>query len=161
MLAFVRPPATSRPRLHLYIRPRPRPSAPAGLLLAHTTAVLHVGRPFEGEFENKIFPPPLFQRKSSKGLTSVLLIIAFAFLAVDVIAATFMIIAVVVPLLGSYSSSKAPRSVSSTNAGRLLGGISKTMLGTQGGGLGTYVVALFIAVTDTGVSTTPTSTYGE
>eukprot|EP00903_Cladosiphon_okamuranus_P017480 g16100.t1 len=112
--------------------------------------------PFEGEFENTLPSPPLFQRKSYKGLTFVLLVIALSFLAVDTVAATFMILAVVVALLGSYSSSKAPRSVSNSNAGKILGGISKTLLGTQGGGLGTYVIAFFFAITDTGVSTTPT-----
>lgn len=117
-------------------------------------------RPFEGEFQNKLPSPPLFQRKSYKGLTFVLLVMALAFLAVDQTAAIFMIIAVVVAVLGSYSSSKAPRPISSTDTGRLLGGISKLMLSTQGGGLGAYVIALVFAVTDPSGSTTSTSNSG-
>ncbi|CAM9174696.1 unnamed protein product [Scytosiphon promiscuus] len=103
--------------------------------------------------------PPLYQRKSYKRLLFVLLVIALIFLAIDRTAAIFMIIAVVVALTGSYSSMKSSGKVARKTANMVLGNVSKTLIGTQGGGLAVYALSFFLALNNRSTSDTASSSF--
>lgn len=97
-------------------------------------------------FRNAPPSPPLYKRKSYKALLLVLLVIALIFFSFDATAAIFMIISVLVALFGSYSNMKSGRKVVRKATNMVLGGISKTMIGTQGGGLAIYALSFFLAL---------------
>eukprot|EP00903_Cladosiphon_okamuranus_P017475 g16095.t2 len=97
-------------------------------------------------FQNAPPSPPLFQRTSYKVLLFVLLAVALGFLALNVTAAVFMILAIFIALGGSYSSMRTPHKT----AARAVGLASKTLLGTQGVGLGVYAIAFAVVVSSIG-----------
>lgn len=76
----------------------------------------------------------------------VLFAVALGFLALSTTAAVFMLLAVSTSLVGSYANRNATGKVARRAAGMMLGGFSKSMLGSQGGGLAVYVIAFFVAV---------------
>lgn len=91
------------------------------------------------------------------------MVVSLGFFALNVTAAVFMLLSVLVALGGSYSGMKAPRRAASRAMGWMLfggaGGVSKTILGTQGGGLAVYIIAFFVALSNRS-STTGSSSFG-
>eukprot|EP00903_Cladosiphon_okamuranus_P017476 g16096.t1 len=98
-------------------------------------------------FDNEPPPPPLFQRSSYRSTIFVLFVVALIFFAIDTTAAVIMLLSVMVAFFGSYTSSKSRRRVTrramSGVTSMLLQGVgvpSKTVIGTNGGGLAVYLI---------------------
>lgn len=70
-----------------------------------------------------------------------------------------MIIAVLVALFGSYSNMKSTSKVARKAAGMMFGNVSKSMLGTQGGGLAVYALSFFLALRSAGDDDDSSSNY--
>lgn len=127
------------PRVHPPVCSSVRPSPFAHQLYtrAHSPLV-------SGPFQNAPPSSPLFRRTSYKALLFVLFAIALGFLALNVTAAVFMILAVFVALGGSYQHQRQ------NHAARAVGVMSKTLLGTQAGGLVVYVIAFAVVLGNSG-----------
>eukprot|EP00752_Nemacystus_decipiens_P013455 g11917.t1 len=98
-------------------------------------------------FDNDPPAPPLFQQSSYRGTIFVFFVIALLYFAIDAASAVIMLFAVLVSLLGSYTSSKSRRRVARQAAGGVMSALlrstglpSKTVVGTSGASLLVYVI---------------------
>lgn len=107
-------------------------------------------------FRNDPPPPPLFKRTSYKSLMFVLFLVALVFFTLSVTAAVFMLIAVGVSVIGSYTSMRSLRRTT-----RKLFGIPTIMYGAQGVATLIYVVSFWITLSNqTSQGSSGTTTYG-
>ncbi|CAN0194800.1 unnamed protein product, partial [Ectocarpus sp. 12 AP-2014] len=110
-------------------------------------------------FNNSPPSPPLFKRKSYKGLMFLLLIVALIFFVIDPTAAVFMVLAVLAALFGAYSGSKTQQKRVRNAGWWMLNVASKRTLGSNGAGAGVYALSFFLGLQGTGESSQTTSSY--
>ena len=139
------------------------PSPHVPLLRAQTRNACETSPLNPQAFNNSPPGPPLFKRKSYRWMLFLLFVVALIFYAFNTIAATFMLIAVLASLGGSYKSQKASKAVAK-NAGNFLakmmaGGPSGTVLLTSGGGGGVYLLSFLLALANLGGDDSSTPSY--
>ncbi|CBJ28410.1 expressed unknown protein [Ectocarpus siliculosus] len=113
-----------------------------------------------GSFNNSPPSPPLFKRKSYKGLMFLLLIVSLIFFAVNPTAAVFMFLSVLAALFGAYSGSKTQQKRVRNAGSWILNAASKRTLGSNGAGAGVYALSFFLGLQNTdGSSSQSASSY--
>ncbi len=169
-------PTPSRKRLPLVRSPTPSPSP---LHFPLNGSRFHIATPtaplgsagggssslIPRAFQNKPPPLPLFKRKSYKATSAVLFVVALIFFAFSTSSAVLMLLAVLLSLVGSYSTrNRKVKVAGSTTAAGVMsamfsGGPSLAVLGTTGPALIIYLGA-FLSALPAAISSATTTAGG-